>query len=309
MTRDIWIIIPAHNRKRFTLGCLEHLRGQGLREKMRVLVVDDGSTDGTPAAVAENHPGVEIVRGDGNLYWTGAIALGMRHAMERGAQCMVWLNDDAVPHDNAIERVADRAMEIGGIVSGQGFVDMGSKRGRWLFPVLHRGMDRLVSIEVIEAKGISEADTCRGNLVAVARRVVERIGYPDGTWIPHVNGDTDYGLRATAAGLPCEVMCDALIEELDTRRQDNRSWLLGEAHPLSIWRRLLRKNHSAYPPMWAVYNVRHFGWRGALRIPGPYARLAMATVARCLIPRPWLIRIYGSRSHAWKAYEWEKQRS
>jgi GT2 family glycosyltransferase len=38
-----------------------------------VIVVDDGSSDRTAEEVAENYPKVTILKGDGNLWWTGAI--------------------------------------------------------------------------------------------------------------------------------------------------------------------------------------------------------------------------------------------
>jgi glycosyltransferase involved in cell wall biosynthesis len=52
MTKEpIHIIIPVHNRKAITLKCLETLQNNGDLDKYHVIVVDDGSTDGTSLAI------------------------------------------------------------------------------------------------------------------------------------------------------------------------------------------------------------------------------------------------------------------
>jgi len=44
--KRVYIIIPVHNRKSFTRGCLLSLRKQTF-QKITTIVVDDGSSDGT----------------------------------------------------------------------------------------------------------------------------------------------------------------------------------------------------------------------------------------------------------------------
>ncbi len=58
------IVMPVHNRRALTLGCLRSIDAcdhTGL--DVHVVVVDDGSTDGTAEAIAAGHPGVEVIRG------------------------------------------------------------------------------------------------------------------------------------------------------------------------------------------------------------------------------------------------------
>lgn len=101
----VYIIIPVHNRRVITLACLDTLQRNGDMERYRILVIDDGSTDGTAEAISRTYPEVTILSGDGNLWWTGAITKGMQYAFQHGADYFVWLNDDTLPLANALPQL------------------------------------------------------------------------------------------------------------------------------------------------------------------------------------------------------------
>ncbi|WP_433868805.1 glycosyltransferase family 2 protein [Saccharopolyspora sp. CA-218241] len=63
------VVIATRDRREELLRTLRHL--EGLEPRPPVIVVDNASTDGTPDAVAEQHPAVTLVRSDRNL---GAVA-------------------------------------------------------------------------------------------------------------------------------------------------------------------------------------------------------------------------------------------
>jgi len=78
------------------LACLGHLRGR-LPDGMRVRWLDDGSSDGTRAAVARTFPSVELVRlpGDGGV--AGAHNRGLRRAFAAHDDAVLLLSVDARP--------------------------------------------------------------------------------------------------------------------------------------------------------------------------------------------------------------------
>ena len=73
-------ILACHNRRAKTLACLEALASQTAPCRLRIVLFDDGSTDGTAAAVRRAHPQVDILPGTGDAYWAG----GMRDAFVFG---------------------------------------------------------------------------------------------------------------------------------------------------------------------------------------------------------------------------------
>ena len=65
-------------------------------EGIETICVDNGSTDGSDAAVERDFPGVELIRTGANLGFAGGNNVGIRRALERGADWVLLLNNDAV---------------------------------------------------------------------------------------------------------------------------------------------------------------------------------------------------------------------
>ncbi len=303
----ITAIIPAYNRREVTLACLKRLREARTLENIGVIVVDDASTDGTADAVSREFPGVCILKGTGDLFWTGAIELGMRKAVEQGADVCVWLNDDVLIEDGAIEKTASLAAERQAVVTALGMIVTGVV-DTWYHPGLFKGPGKLIERQLdLSTPEPAEVEMCRGNLVAIPRAVIERIGYPDGRRIPHIGGDTDYTMRAVRAGFPCLVHKEARFREREYLKEENRSWLL-EGRPLKkIWREALSKRGNLYPPMIWTYFTRHWGIGGTAYVFLAYGKLLLISAARLVVPRPILLRLCASRSHAYKSYQWTRQ--
>lgn len=195
-----WILLPVHNRRELTLGCLRHLEATGAFARFRVLVVDDGSTDGTADAISHAFPTVRIVTGNGQLWWTGAIALGMQEADRGGGNTIIWLNDDCLPEPGSLERLLARAEQNPPtIVGAVCHTDAGT-------PVASAFTGRVP--RTTPPPGAEEifVDGLSGFCVAVPREVWTAIGFPDPARFPHYFGDNAYTIRARQAGFSV-VLC------------------------------------------------------------------------------------------------------
>lgn len=90
-------VFPCHNRRELTLQCLRSLRKiniDGLN--FHIVVVDDGSTDGTSESIEQEFPEVEVIRADGSLWFTEGTNVGVRAALMHDPKYVLMMNDDQV---------------------------------------------------------------------------------------------------------------------------------------------------------------------------------------------------------------------
>jgi GT2 family glycosyltransferase len=185
------------------LRCLRHLQAIQAQTACEIAVIDDGSDDGTREAVVAEFPAVHLVPGDGRLWWTGAIAIGMKTADLNGASAVIWLNDDCLPEADTLSVLIDRAVRRGPAIAGAVCrTEAGAE-----VPTAFVGRQR----RSVPPDGQAElaVDGLSGYCVAVARPVWTRIGFPDADRFPHYYGDTAYSLRARNAGFDVRLCAQA----------------------------------------------------------------------------------------------------
>lgn len=106
MVPSISIIILNWNGRSDTIECVESCL-LSTYPSFRIVVVDNGSSDGSEAALLEKFPYLDIVQTGCNLGYAGGNNRGIRHALANGAD-YVWLlnNDTVVAPDALAELVA-----------------------------------------------------------------------------------------------------------------------------------------------------------------------------------------------------------
>lgn len=205
------VLMTCHNRREKTLAALESLERQ--RElppgtRIRVHLVDAGSTDGTGEAVRERFPEVDLFRTGTDVFWgTGTLIASRRSRIAGGPAWshQLWLNDDVRLAGDAVaillaaaRQVGDDAIVVGAVTSGDGSRTTYSGRrlrgpSRW-HPRGHH-------LRLVEPTGEPEpCDTYNGNVVLVSRAASDRAGDVD-RGFRHGMGDYDHGFRAARAGV------------------------------------------------------------------------------------------------------------
>ena len=74
----------------------------------QVIVIDDGSLDGSGDWIRSNYPKVLITEGDGNLWWSGSINEGARLAFKDNETTHVlWWNNDIIPEKDYFRNLVE----------------------------------------------------------------------------------------------------------------------------------------------------------------------------------------------------------
>lgn len=108
--KKVELVIPVYNRREITLQGLRSLHRINCENlAVHIVVVDDGSTDGTSEAIARDFPNVQIVKGDGTLHYAAGTNRGITAALERNPDFIVTMNDDAVFHEEFLQRLVKTA--------------------------------------------------------------------------------------------------------------------------------------------------------------------------------------------------------
>jgi GT2 family glycosyltransferase len=248
------VLIPVHNRRTLSLACLAALRANGDLAACRVIVVDDGSQDGTGGAVAAEFPDVILLRGDGHLYWTGAIALAMREAAARGPGPVLWLNDDCRPRPGALATLWTLLGQNPDMIAGPRCVD--ATTGATV-PTGFVGR-RTFSAAAGERRAV---EGLSGFCVGVGAGAAAKLGEPDALNFPHYAGDTAYTLRANRAGHPVVLLGDAVVELVDygSGPATLESLVQKELSFSENWRRIFAAPNSPYrmPTMFALQRLKY----------------------------------------------------
>ena len=205
LKEPVFIILPVHNRKAVTLSCLENLEKNGDLTHYQVVVVDDGSTDGTEQAIHQQYPEVTVLKGDGNLWWTGAIVQGMQFAIDQGAEWVIWLNDDCILSEGSLSRLVEFCRTHPHAIAGTACY---LAAPRTLHVSGARGRQRLAA----KPGEVVAVDEMSGHCVCIPRAVVDRIGLPNAEKFPHYHGDSMYILKASRSGFSAYILGDAQLE-------------------------------------------------------------------------------------------------
>jgi GT2 family glycosyltransferase len=210
----IGIVIPVFNRLSYTQDCLKMFDEQKnshffLKNEIHTILIDDGSTDGTSEWVTSNFPNVIVLKGDGNLWFSGAVNMGTKYSFEKynSDYILLW-ETDIFPVDNYFDHLQS-VMENAGtdvIIASKimvrnrpdvifglgGFFDV--KTG-------NKGLIGASEKDGPEYNKVTEADWFLGQGVLFHKSAFDIVGYLDEKDFPQYHADIDYGLRAKYKGI------------------------------------------------------------------------------------------------------------
>lgn len=274
----VCVIMTVRNRRSLTLTSVRAALDEADHEKVSVsvVVVDDGSTDGTAEAVAAmDETRVCVVRGSGALFWAAGMALAEETALRQRPEYLLWLNDDVDLDDGFLPLLLEASRSHGDAVVVGATRDASS--GATTYSGLRRHGAHPLSFELVDpARRTIEVDAFNGNVVLVPREVSEALGGIDGAFA-HAYADIDYGLRLRRSG-HAAVLAAGTVGSC-TRNSSAGTWT-DPSLSVSERIRLLHSPKGAPARSGARFLRRHAGPTGLLFLVTPYLRIAREALWR-----------------------------
>jgi GT2 family glycosyltransferase len=202
------VVVLSFNKREHTLRCLESV-GRLHYRPLEVVVVDNGSSDGSADAVAAAYPEAHLVRSPVNTGAAGGRNLGAHYADDRFAYgYLLFLDDDALVHERlAGELVAAlREDSTAGAATPKAYridskdiiASAGGMRVR-----LGRGLITDIGAGARDAGQFERSgtvDSCVGFAMVARRETFHRCGGFDEAYNPYGWEEVDLSLRMREAG-------------------------------------------------------------------------------------------------------------
>lgn len=207
MRAPLAVIVLDFNGGEDVLRCVRALLDEPPPPELRVIVVDNGSVDGSPEALlAEAKGRIELVRNGANLGYCEGNNVGIRRALESGCDPILLLNDDAFVEKGAIRILAERLESEAGLgVVGPKIVFADRPDVLWAAGGALARRENVGALRGTEERDAGRFDRAEdvdfvpGCALLARRAVFEKAGLLDPAYFAYFE-DADFCLRAREAG-------------------------------------------------------------------------------------------------------------
>jgi GT2 family glycosyltransferase len=215
-------IITTYNRKMSVIHLLELLEKQVLKSmdlSLSIIVVVDGSIDGSQDEIRCHFPEVTIIEGDGNWWWTRSVNEGCKLAVKNGANAILLLNDDVQLDNNYLETLLKSVEKepnaiIGSLNITKGKEERiffsGAAKFQWWNGKLQRYHPFLAPYPK-NLFGLHQSVVLPGRGLLIPTEVFKKIGYFDEKKLPQYKADYEFVLRANKNNIKILISWDAVI--------------------------------------------------------------------------------------------------
>jgi GT2 family glycosyltransferase len=265
LMRRLSIIIVTYNSRAEIERCVESITGEHApRIDHEIVVVDNASSDGTPAYVRSRWPAVRTIDAGGNLGFAGGNNVGIK---QTSGDFILLLNPDTIVDPGTVDRLvatldADPQTAIVGprIEDGDGRVELSF--GRMISPVaelrqklLVAGNDRrwpvIAGMVQRMTRRARDVDWVSGACLLARRRDIEAAGFLDERFFMYTE-DVDLCAAVRALGRTVRFEPSARIVHLRGRSRLSASSATHAAYRRSQLA-FYEKHHPAWAPLMRTY--------------------------------------------------------
>lgn len=199
----VYAMTLSWNRRDETLACLASLKGLSYPNK-RLLLVDNGSSDGTPEAVGSRIGDVQIILNEKNLGFAAGCNVGLRYALKQGADHVFLVNNDTEVDSGALGHLTELTAPDVGMVAPKIYYaeapdrvwSVGGECHPW---TLEKIGDARGQVDNGQWNQVLERDYFVGCALLLSRRLLTDVGLFDERFFMYYE-DSDLSLRARNAG-------------------------------------------------------------------------------------------------------------
>jgi hypothetical protein len=274
---DLVVIIVNWNGLQKTTDCVDSLQKTDNRVKARVVVYDNGSTDGSVTHLRQKFPGVEIIAGPANLGFARANNQVLQQ-FQGQARYYLLLNNDTVVEPHTLSRMVEfmDAHPQAGIAGCKirktdGSLDWPCKRSYITPSVLFYkalGLDRLFpksrrfgryQLTFLHEDQIHEVDSVVGAFLMIREECLQQIGLLDDSFFMY-GEDLDWCYRSKAGGWKVYYAPMTTVIHYKGQSSGNRSFRMIYHWYHSTWQVYQKHMASRYPVLvnaliWAGFHV------------------------------------------------------
>jgi GT2 family glycosyltransferase len=201
MKKDLTVVIPNFNGKDLIAGCLDSLQKQKYKD-FEVIVVDNGSEDGSVDLITNKFPRVTLIPLEKNTGFAHAVNVGIKKA---DASYVFLLNNDTELDPDCLLKlitVAKEKKDVGFVTAK--FLDFNDRAK------IQNATDQIDVVGHLIIKGENRKDSPEFNIAGftflasgggtlIKRQVFEKIGFFDDDFFFYME-DADFFLRAQIGG-------------------------------------------------------------------------------------------------------------
>ena len=261
----ISIVIPTYNRRLELCKLLSQLNQQIYSElQIHIIVVVDGSTDGTTEMLISDFPSVIIVQGTGNWWYTKSINEGIKNASDFNPDYILCLNDDVELCENYLNKLllSARSVEIDSFIGSISFTISKphciiTSGVRQVIPLLNRNLmyvKPFTQTDPVNFSGIYPSVTLSGRGTLMPYKILKRLEFYDEKFVQYLS-DIDLYLRAAKLGCKVYISWDAKLF-IHVEKSSATSSFISGSFP-SFLKSFFNKHSRNYIPSRSRFLFRH----------------------------------------------------